>query len=297
MSDSRDDFTAVLSWSHPQQVENEASSSIVAQIDPFNSQARDAFQLFLEGRREKSRERTTAQQKFRYIQWLTSPLEKGLPASDMKKRSWVRNSFEFQQNKLWRLPSHQSKVGAERREVITEDQIFDTVSLAHNSIGHAGLEATAKKIASTSHSAAPLENLPPFYTTDTPTSNSDPPLSSILKPCHSTKASRLAYATSQGRYTTLEYSELTFSIMVMVHKLRAPVVVAIDEDIDILIGDLQRMFYNGLNNKELTELSIEWGRTAEGRDFGPGLKLTNLNATAMLRLLKSRGGQDTISAR
>jgi len=150
-----------------------------------------------------------------------------------------------------------------------------------------------------SASAHTIEDLPPLYSTEASASSrinpSDPPLSSILKPSHSTSASRLVHATSQGKYTTLEYVELTFSIMVLCNGLRGPVVVAIDEDISTLISDIQRLFHNRLSNTRVTELRIDWCG-APGSGFGSGSHLNNGNATAMLRLLKSRNGVDSISA-
>lgn len=95
----------------------------------------------------------------------------------------------------------------------------------------------------------------------------------------------------------LEYMELTFSIMIMSNSLRAPVVVAIDEDISTLISDIQRMFHNRLNTKKITELRIEWCGSGASRDFGSGFHLSSGNATAMLRFLKSRNGVDTIGGR
>jgi len=161
------------------------------------------------------------------------------------------------------------------------------------------LSPTAQRIMATS--AHTIDDPPPLYTNEASASSrigpSDPPLASILKPSHSTSASRLAYATSQGKYSTLEYMELTFSIIVMCNGLRAPVVVAIEEDISTLMADIQRMFHNKLNNRKIFELRVEWCGSPASRDFGSGFHLSNGNATAMLRLLKSRNGVDTISAR
>lgn len=124
---------------------------------------------------------------------------------------------------------------------------------------------------------------------------SDPPDAAILKPSHSTRASRISYARSQGRYSMLEYLELTFSVMFLCNNMRAPLVVAIDENFNTLLADVQRMLGGSLiySTTRIKELRISWG----GRDFGSSFLLTSGNIEAMLRLLKSRNGQDMIMAK
>lgn len=123
----------------------------------------------------------------------------------------------------------------------------------------------------------------------------DPPTAALLKPSHSTRASRLSYDTSQGRYSTLEYMELTFSLMFMCNNMRGPMVVAVDEDFNTLLGDVQRKFCGSLiySTTRLKELKISWA----ARDFGSSFALNSDNIVAMLRLLKSRNGQDMILAK
>ncbi|KAK3172028.1 hypothetical protein OEA41_004112 [Lepraria neglecta] len=146
-----------------------------------------------------------------------------------------------------------------------------------------------------------IEDPPPSYTSQASAATlvdpSDPPIAAILKPSHSTCASRLAYATSIGRHSKMEYIELTFSIMVIANNLRAPIVISIDEDVETLIKDISRMFNNGLmlSTSRIKELRINW--YSGSQDFGSGFHLSNGNVTAMLRLLKSRGGVDTIVAK
>ena len=124
---------------------NEAptSSSLTTMVDPFNSQARQAFYLMLDSNRDHSRERMTTSQRLKYIKWLTEAVPERLDKAQGKKRAWIRADFEYQHGKLWRLPG---RIFKERREVISEDLIWDTIIAVHNSLGHAGQNATATKV-------------------------------------------------------------------------------------------------------------------------------------------------------
>lgn len=124
---------------------NEApTGSSLAQVEPFNQQAREALHLMLDGRKDHSRERTTITEKHKYIRWLTeATTDKHLSAADRKSRSWVKSSFVYESNKLWKLPGNRFYI---RREVITDEKIFDTIATVHNSSGHCGQESTAKKV-------------------------------------------------------------------------------------------------------------------------------------------------------
>ncbi len=123
----------------------------------------------------------------------------------------------------------------------------------------------------------------------------DPPNATILKPSHSTRASRLSYDTSQGRYSMLEYMEMTFSILIMCNNMKEPLVVAIDEDFNTLLGDVQRMFCISLiySTTRIKELKIGLGTW----EFGGNPSLNSGNIVAMLRLLKSRNGKDMLIAK
>lgn len=116
--------------------------SSLTPIEAFNSKAREAFHFMLEGRKDASRERFTVTEKQRAIRWLTEdPPERGLDAATSKKRSHIKDQFEYSEGKLWRRPG---KVKP-RREVITEDRLWDIIITVHDSLGHAGQQATAKK--------------------------------------------------------------------------------------------------------------------------------------------------------
>ena len=97
----------------------------------------------LDSRKDHSRERVTTPQKIKYIKWLTATVPERLESVEGKKRAWIRSDFEYQYGKLWKQPG---RVFKERREVISEDLIWDTIIVVHNNLGHAGQNATASKV-------------------------------------------------------------------------------------------------------------------------------------------------------
>ena len=84
--------------------------------------------------------------------------------------------------------------------------------------------------------------------------------------------------------------------MINCYGARAPVVLAIDEDITILKDDIKNIFRNQFHTKNITDVRVDWCGTPASRDFG-SVSLTPKNTTAVLRLLKSRGGVDMINAK
>ena len=129
----------------PPHAGNEApTSSSLAQVEPFNSGAHEAFTLYLENRRPMARERVTASEKLEFISWLTERWpDKNLSEKQKKKRLWVKEGFLVENGKLYR---HTTKRFEDPREVITEEKIWDTVVTVHNNLGHAGQEITSKRI-------------------------------------------------------------------------------------------------------------------------------------------------------
>lgn len=123
----------------------------------------------------------------------------------------------------------------------------------------------------------------------------EPDVATMQKSSHSTRASRLFYETSQGKYSHLEYMELTFSVMVMCNNLRGPLVVAVNETFPSLLDDIRRMFKSRFSSTEPKELRVSWSSGA--RDFGSNFTLNSGNITAMMRLMKSRNGVDMIMAK
>ena len=117
----------------------------------------------------------------------------------------------------------------------------------------------------------PLDDRPPSYMsqndqTSTIVDRADPPISTILKTNHSARASRLCYATSQGRYSILEYNALTFPLLLSPGVRQRLIVVSVDEELDTLIKDVQRIFntsdrFNRI--KELRVTTLSFGGNAE----------------------------------
>ena len=85
----------------------------------------------------------TASEKQRAIRWLTESIPERLDSIAAKKRSWIKSEFVYDEGKLWRLPG---KVFQTRREVISEDLIWDTIIRIHSSLGHVGQHATATHV-------------------------------------------------------------------------------------------------------------------------------------------------------
>lgn len=144
MSDSRAQMVADSAHaSLPQVVSEPPTSSSLAQVDPFNPQARRAFRLMLDSRKDIARERVTALEKQKYIKWLTEIIPERLAVAEGKKRSWVKSDFIYEQGKLWKLPG---RVYKQRREVISEDIICDTIIRVHLNLSHARQRATGVKV-------------------------------------------------------------------------------------------------------------------------------------------------------
>ncbi len=146
-----------------------------------------------------------------------------------------------------------------------------------------------------------VDDRPPSYMsqnsqTSTLIDRPDPQTQGFLKPNHSTRASGLFYATSQGQYSILEYYELTFSLLFSHNGLKKVIVVAVDEETDTLLQDVQRIFSTRLGTlgSRIRQLRVTFsGSLSFG---GKGDSLYDGNITAMLRFLKSRNGADMIMA-
>lgn len=136
--------TVNLANALPPSVGNEApTSSSLAQVQPFNDASRTAFYMMLDARKGTSRERMTASEKYRAIRWLTEAVPERLDPKAGKKRSWVKAGFFYEDGKLWKRPGNVFTV---KREVVSEDQIFDKIIGVHNNLGHSGQHATATKV-------------------------------------------------------------------------------------------------------------------------------------------------------
>ena len=143
------------------------------------------------------------------------------------------------------------------------------------------------------------DDLPPSYMSQNSQTSTltDRPNPALLKPNHSTRASGLSYATSQGRYSILEYHELTFAVMFSHHSIKKVMVIAIDEELDTLIKDVQRIYgpsYFVLISQLRVDLAYGSGNN---KSVGNGDRLSEENITAYLRFIKSRNGVDMITAK
>ena len=146
-----------------------------------------------------------------------------------------------------------------------------------------------------------VDDRPPSYMsqnsqTSTLIDRPDPSTQGFLKPNHSTRASGLSYATSQGQYSILEYYELTFSLLFSHNGIKKVIVVAVDEETDNLLRDVQRIFSTRLvfRSGYISQLRVTLSGLLSFGDNGD--LLNDGNITAMLRFLKSRNGLDMIMA-
>lgn len=144
MSASNTQATMNLANALPPSVGNKApTSSSLAQIQPFNDASRTAFYMMLDARKRDSRKRITTSEKYRTIRWLTKAVPERLDPKADKKRSWVKTDFFYEDGKLWKRPGNVFTV---KREMVSENQIFDKIIGVHNNLGHSGQHATATKV-------------------------------------------------------------------------------------------------------------------------------------------------------
>ena len=143
------------------------------------------------------------------------------------------------------------------------------------------------------------DDLPPSYMSQNSQTSTltDRPNPALLKPGHSTRASGLSNAASQGTLSILEYHELTFAAMFSHHGTKKLMVIAVDEQLDAVIKDVQRI-YGPSYFASISQLRVElaWG-SAIAKSVGNGERLSEENVVAYLRFVKSRNGVDVISAK
>lgn len=97
----------------------------------------------LEGSRNSNRERVSLAERQQMIDWITETVQqRGLVEKESRRKSWTKTHFFYQKRKLWRNPDKFQ----EAREVLAEPEILDAIFATHNSIGHAGQDATAKDV-------------------------------------------------------------------------------------------------------------------------------------------------------
>ena len=77
-----------------------STSSSLPQVNLFNSEARESFQIMLEGRKDQACERVTTFEKHKYIDWLTELRPERLNTAASKNRAWIKACFSYSERKL-----------------------------------------------------------------------------------------------------------------------------------------------------------------------------------------------------
>ena len=108
-------------------------------------------------------------------------------------------------------------------------------------------------------------------------------------PYHTTRASRLAFAVRKHLYHERDYLNTTFAIPVTTRThFLGIVTLALDENLDRLISDLESIFRIRLSWR--SRLAVRWER----EDPVDVFEVTKGNLKPTLRLLKMRGGVDCL---
>lgn len=130
-------------------INNTFSSSSIPQITSFNNETWVAFSLMLDRSRASSQEGLSLVEYQQMLDWITDAgPQKVLTDKEAKRKSWTKVNFHYQDRKLWQNPH---KHHSEARQVLAKPEILDAIVTIHNSIGHAGQEATAKNVSQTYH--------------------------------------------------------------------------------------------------------------------------------------------------
>ena len=189
----------------PQVVSEPPTSSSLAQVEPFSSQARRAFRLMLDSRKDLARKRVTALEKQEYIKWLTDIIPERLGVAKGKKRSWARSVFSHEQGTLWNLSN---RIYKKRRAVINEDTICDTVLRVHLNLSHAGQRAIGVE-----GQARMIIAVPPTQRSPSGKKRVQPVISGVkglvlakvmmcMRPTQRSNRKRLAYQQPEALHTT-----------------------------------------------------------------------------------------------
>ena len=89
--------------------------------------------------KNESWERITAFKKKRGIRWLIEFISERLDRVFSKKRFWIKIDFVYKKDKLFRCLE---KIRIVKREIVSEDRIFNTIARVHNSLDYIGSYAT-----------------------------------------------------------------------------------------------------------------------------------------------------------
>ena len=115
------------------------------QVEAFSQRSKDEWAFRMEKTRHEIRgsERTSRNDKYRYMSYLRFPKEPNIPKKEMKTRVWVIDNFFMDGEKLMRKPTSWH---SNAREVKHEDELLDTIIQTHASLMHAGQEVTATAV-------------------------------------------------------------------------------------------------------------------------------------------------------
>ena len=115
------------------------------QVEGFSQPSRDEWSIMMEKSRSNARgaERTTIEDKYCYIKYLTAPKDPDMLRDEVKKRAWVIDNFYMDGQKLMRKPTVTFKTA---REVKHEGELPDAIIQTHVSLCHVGQEVTVTAI-------------------------------------------------------------------------------------------------------------------------------------------------------
>jgi len=118
----------------------EDNSPYTSFIDPH---LRVAHQQFI--RDNPSNRRLSQAEKATIINWTTKSEKQNLSQQEFSRRHYARKTFQWdgENQCLWAVPKH---ANGPRRAVVTESEILDTIEDVHNTINHAGWDATWKEV-------------------------------------------------------------------------------------------------------------------------------------------------------
>ncbi|KAI8725460.1 hypothetical protein NCS52_00117100 [Fusarium sp. LHS14.1] len=115
--------------------------------DLFSRETRDSFLQYLADHPNSRRVSQSEQSNIRA--WLTNPERRPASQQDFSRRHYIQKTFAWDTDRQVLVAV--AKGGKENRDVVTEENIVDTVGLVHTNNGHAGWDATWKGISTSYH--------------------------------------------------------------------------------------------------------------------------------------------------
>ena len=108
-------------------------------LEPFSSDARDGFTVYLI--ENKSKPRLTVTNKEDIISWLTDASRHPKDNKEANNRKQAKETFRWDSEKriLYTLPTEKHP---QEREIVVESRIYEIIAYKHDLTGHAGMDAT-----------------------------------------------------------------------------------------------------------------------------------------------------------